>query len=165
VRGETAGSCEIHINAYSISRSHRKVTYPTLSSTEKCRSSYIVNSTTDSHMSSYGARPIEEGSRVPAQSQIAVTLLLPADDSPAFFSKDVREWQEKFLTGSQTYTLDPVPAYYGQSGLTQPPETVRLPVCRLFAKPTDEADIAVQQGVCQNHFPSNTIRSNERLLS
>jgi hypothetical protein len=81
-------------------------------------------------MSSYGARPIEEGSRVPAQSQIAVTLLLPADDSPAFFSKDVREWQEKFLTGSQTYTLDPVPAYYGQSGLTQPPETVRLPVCR-----------------------------------
>jgi hypothetical protein len=104
-------------------------------------------------MSLYGAQPIDGSSRVPAQSQIAVTLLLPADDSPAFFSKDVREWQERFLTGSQTYTLEPVPSSYGPSGLTQPPETVQIPVCRIYPLPVIKAEIAVQQGVCPDHFP------------
>ena len=135
-----------------ISKSHQKVTNPILSSIGNYCSPYIVKPTINSPMSTYAARPIKEGSRVPAQSQIAVTLLLPADDSPAFFSKNVREWQEGFFTGSQTYTLDPVPSSYRPSGSTQAPETVQLPVCRMYRLPAIKADIAVQQGVCAHHF-------------
>jgi len=158
----TAGSCEIHICIYKsfttkwpIRFCHRLGSLTPL----HCKSHIRITMS-----SSYGIRSADEDNRVPAQSQIAVTLLLPADDSPAFFSESVRKWQEEFLTGSQTYTLDPVSSFYGPAGSTQPPETVQVPVCCVYLPHAIEADIAVQQGICPDHFPRDTIWSSKRLL-
>jgi hypothetical protein len=80
--------------------------------------------------SSYGARTLTaQDSHVPIQSQIVVTLLLPAAESPAFVDENVRKWQNQFLTGTQTYTVHPPPSN-GPPGATQRPETLQIPVCR-----------------------------------
>jgi hypothetical protein len=78
-------------------------------------------------MSSYGAQTINREHRVPAQSQIAVFMLLPTDDCPTFFSKTTRDWQEQFLIGTQTYTVKPNPST-GPPGCIEESETVNLPV-------------------------------------
>lgn len=78
-------------------------------------------------MSSYGSRLIEvRDDRVPSGSDINIFMLLPTDSSP-LFSEDHRNWERGFLTGTETYIMDPI-AFNGPPDLSHGPEQVDLPV-------------------------------------